>query len=131
MGAEGKAVHLAFGLSPFCGVAPHTGDLPWLRALFQTLWAANLESVYSIRGLAAKKAHHCAGQGTPLHDRLIAGHPEYAFSTTVRFTMLLCTRGMIRRLPSAVVEALARRAERAARRLARAVWTRASRCVGR
>jgi len=115
---EGKAEYLAFGLSPFCGVAERAGDLPSLRALFQMTWAANMEDVYSIQGLARKKAHHCAGQGVPLHDRFIAGVPRHAIPDTARFMTLLCADSMIYKVPGAFAKMISAKLARLAGRLA-------------
>jgi len=86
---EGAAQYLAFGLSPFSEVVPHEGELSWLRFLIQSLWHANLESIYPIQSLAAKKEHHCAGQGVRLDDRFIASPSAFAIGDTVRFLTLL------------------------------------------
>merc|ERR1740121_1793412 len=86
---EGKAKYLAFGLSPFSEVAPHAGDLPWLRIATQGLWHANIESIYPVQGLARKKEHHCAGQAVRLEDRFVSADPAFAFGDTVRFLTLL------------------------------------------
>jgi len=86
---EGKAEYLAFGLSPFCDVAMHDGDLPWLRSLNQFAWTINAEAVYPIQGLAKKKLHHCAGQGVRLNDRFVSADPAFAHMDTVRFMTLL------------------------------------------
>jgi len=99
--AEGKADFLAFGLSPFCDVAAHGGDLPWLRSLNQFAWTINAESVYPIQGLAKKKAHHCAGQGIRLHDRLVSADPAFALGDTLRF-MTLLFGSTLHKLPEAL-----------------------------
>jgi len=86
---EGTPKYLALGLSPFSEVAPHKGDLPWLRFAKQVAWHANIESVYPVQALARKKAHHCAGQAVRLEDRFISADPAFAFPDTVRFLTLL------------------------------------------
>jgi len=98
---EGKAKYLAFGLSPFSEVAPHTGDLPWLRFANQIAWHANLESVYPVQALARKKAHHCAGQAVRLEDRFVSADPAFAFGDTLRFLTLLFGEN-VSRLPEAL-----------------------------
>merc|ERR1712151_947715 len=85
MGAE----FLAFGLSPFIGVAEHDGDLPWLRSLQQFASKIDLESVYPIQALAKKKLHHCAGQAVPLHERFVSADPAFALLDTVRFMSII------------------------------------------
>mmetsp|Transcript_26908 Transcript_26908/g.71402 ORF Transcript_26908/g.71402 Transcript_26908/m.71402 type:complete len:668 (-) Transcript_26908:358-2361(-) len=98
---EGKAKYLAFGFSPFSQVAPHSGDLAWLRIASQVAWHANLESVYPVQALARKKAHHCAGQAVRLEDRFVSADPAFAFGDTLRFLTLLFGEN-VSRLPEAL-----------------------------
>lgn len=89
---------------------------------FQAIWAANVESFYSVRGLAKKKQHHCAKQGVPLEDRFISGVPFYAFPDFVRFTVLLFGGENLWRIPGGLGLLLWTQAGRLPSRI-RAWWT--------
>jgi len=118
---EGKAEYLAFGLSPFCDVAARTGDLPWLRAAIQLMWSANLEEIYSIQGLAKKKAHHCNRQGVRLQDRFIAGVPWHAPLDTARFLLLLLNGSMVWKVPGGIVKLVTTQVPIAAKHVSNAI----------
>jgi hypothetical protein len=87
--SEGRAEYLAFGFSPCTELQPHVGEIKWLRGLFEAMWESGDDCMYSIHGLAGKKAYYCGDQGVRLQDKFIAIPPGVEFNAVVRFLVLL------------------------------------------
>jgi len=87
--SEGRAEHLALGFSPCTHLQPHAGELAWLRGLFEAMWDSGDDSMYSIHGLAGKKAYYCGDQGVRFQDKFIAIRHGVGFNAATRFLVLL------------------------------------------
>lgn len=86
--SEGRADFVALGFSPCTELQPRSGEVEWLRRLFEGMWAGG-DTIYSLHGLAEKKAYYCGGQGVRLQDKFIALPPGVTFNAVARFMVLL------------------------------------------